>query len=138
MTNLKGTEKQITWAIDIIKEMHSIIEDAKAYRLESCESEWSEDIKEKYNVNSLEDYKDYVENSIEESAKCLFAKQNAGWYIDNFRGLTDHNYYSKVESFSEHLYCLVDGGKSTKRYKKDFGSVYDAIYKLELHLMTQK
>ncbi|UVX98846.1 MAG: hypothetical protein [Bacteriophage sp.] len=113
---LNGSEKQIKWAKNIIKEMESIIKEAKEYRLEESEKKWakkSESFKEKHNLSSIEDYKVYVTNLVEKSEKELFSEEKASWYIQNFCVVTSYNYdkHVRVSEFSDALTELAEQNK---------------------------
>lgn len=116
MLELKGSEKQIKWAKNIIKEMESILEEATIYRLNNLEKKWnkkSENFKEKHNLSSIEDYKIYVSNLIEKSKKELLNNENASWYINNFCSLTSYNYdkWARVSDLSDAIDRLSDENK---------------------------
>lgn len=116
MVELKGSEKQIKWAKNIITEMESIITEAKEYRLQESEEKWakkSESFKDKHNLSSIEDYKIYVTNLIERSEKELFSEEKASWYIQNFCVVTSYNYdkHVRVEEFADALCKLAEENK---------------------------
>lgn len=117
---LNGSEKQIKWAKNIIKEMESIIKEAKIYKLENLEKIWvrkSESFKEKHNLSSIEDYKVYVTNLVEKSEKELFSEEKASWYIQNFCVVTSYNYdkHVRVSEFSD---ALKDLAEQNKKYNQ--------------------
>ena len=87
---LNGSEKQIKWAKNIIKEMESIIKEAKEYRLEESEKKWAK-----------------------KSEKELFSEEKASWYIQNFCVVTSYNYdkHVRVSEFSDALTELAEQNK---------------------------
>ena len=122
MEGLQGTEKQIRWAIDIIYEMKYFLDIANKVRLFKSEKKWddgnvSENLKEKYNLNTKEDYLDYITRIVEKSESLIFAETDAAWYIRHFKSLTSE-YKTKTDkliAFSNEIFILSNNKKGLKQ-----------------------
>ena len=86
MVELKGTEKQVKYANDIIEAMTNIIDEAIEIRISKLSDKWSkmeENKKAKYKTE--ENYKKTVVEKILNSKEKMFSNEESKFYIEKYR-----------------------------------------------------
>ena len=86
MVELKGTEKQVKYANDIIKAMSNLIDEAIEIRISKLSDKWArmeENKKAKYKTE--ENYKKTVVEKILNSKEKMFSNKEAKFYIEKYR-----------------------------------------------------
>ena len=105
MVELKGTEKQVKWALEIRKQVLEVIENARTRKVEEV-SKRADKVKKDGTVITAKDRVEKMNKRFNELTKSIENNESSVFFIENFSSITSRSAVSKkfvVKSYLEKI-----------------------------------
>ena len=105
MVELKGSEKQVKWALEIRKQVLEVIENARARKVEEV-SKRADKVKKDGTVITAKDRVEKMNKRFNELTKSIENNESSVFFIENFSSITSRSAVSKkfvVKSYLEKI-----------------------------------
>ena len=105
MVELKGTEKQVKWALEIRKQVLEVIENARTRKVEEV-SKRADKVKKDGTVITAKDRVEKMNKRFNELTKSIENNESSAFFIENFSSITSRSAVSKkfvVKSYLEKI-----------------------------------
>ena len=105
MVELKGSEKQVKWALEIRKQVLEVIENARARKVEEV-SKRADKVKKDGTVITAKDRVEKMNKRFNELTKSIENNESSAFFIENFSSITSRSAVSKkfvVKSYLEKI-----------------------------------
>jgi hypothetical protein len=105
MVELKGSEKQVKWALEIRKQVLEVIENARTRKVEEV-SKRADKVKKDGTVITAKDRVEKMNKRFNELTKSIENNESSAFFIENFSSITSRSAVSKkfvVKSYLEKI-----------------------------------
>ena len=105
MVELKGSEKQVKWALEIRKQVLEVIENARSRKVEEV-SKRADKVKKDGTVITAKDRVEKMNKRFNELTKSIENNESSAFFIENFSSITSRSAVSKkfvVKSYLEKI-----------------------------------
>ena len=105
MVELKGSEKQVKWALEIRKQVLEVIENARTRKVEEV-SKRADKVKKNGTIITAKDRVEKMNKRFNELTKSIENNESSVFFIENFSSITSRSVVSKkfvVKSYLEKI-----------------------------------